>query len=214
MKVVEYRLNRLEQPVFMAVPKPMLTEFGIHHRLQTISQNRGTCSCWIGKKTVIQIHFVSLLDTAVIFQMAHYDFICFAVRHFRGSLDVAKKQYVTTHQIQEEKKEKRAPRHPTLHCLAKFNAKSGRCQDFFNHKFLGSKGFRKFLALNFAFLFITRSFLGKSIFRFFNLSKEEIDMDVTYLYIPIERILRFAIDLLTQAQKCLRPQLSTDNKQL
>ena len=29
-----YRLNRLDEPVFMAVPKPMLTEFGIHYRLE------------------------------------------------------------------------------------------------------------------------------------------------------------------------------------
>ena len=27
-----YRLNRLDKPVFKAVPKPMQTEFGIHHR--------------------------------------------------------------------------------------------------------------------------------------------------------------------------------------
>ena len=30
-----YRLNRLVEPVFMAVPKPLLTEFGIHHRLES-----------------------------------------------------------------------------------------------------------------------------------------------------------------------------------
>ena len=30
-----YRLNCLDEPVFMAVPKPMLTEFGIHHRLES-----------------------------------------------------------------------------------------------------------------------------------------------------------------------------------
>ena len=30
-----YRLNRLDEPVFMAVRKPMLTEFGIHHRLES-----------------------------------------------------------------------------------------------------------------------------------------------------------------------------------
>ena len=29
-----YRLNRLDEPVFMAVSKPMQTEFGIHHRLE------------------------------------------------------------------------------------------------------------------------------------------------------------------------------------
>jgi len=27
---VKYRLNRLDEPVFMAGPKLMLTEFGIH----------------------------------------------------------------------------------------------------------------------------------------------------------------------------------------
>ena len=30
-----YRLNRLDEPVFMAVSKPLLTEFGIHHRLES-----------------------------------------------------------------------------------------------------------------------------------------------------------------------------------
>ena len=30
-----YRLNRLDEPVFMAVSKPMQTEFGIHHRLES-----------------------------------------------------------------------------------------------------------------------------------------------------------------------------------
>ena len=30
-----YRLNCLDEPGFMAVPKPMLTEFGIRHRLES-----------------------------------------------------------------------------------------------------------------------------------------------------------------------------------
>ena len=30
-----YRSNRLDEPIFMAVPKPMLTELGIHHRLES-----------------------------------------------------------------------------------------------------------------------------------------------------------------------------------
>ena len=30
-----YRLNRLDEPIFMAVSKPMQTEFGIHHRLES-----------------------------------------------------------------------------------------------------------------------------------------------------------------------------------
>ena len=30
-----YRLNRLDEPGFIAVLKPLLTEFGIHHRLES-----------------------------------------------------------------------------------------------------------------------------------------------------------------------------------
>ena len=30
-----YLLNRLDEPVLMAVSKPLLTEFGIHHRLES-----------------------------------------------------------------------------------------------------------------------------------------------------------------------------------
>ena len=30
-----YRLNRLDEPVFIAVSKPLLTEFGNHHRLES-----------------------------------------------------------------------------------------------------------------------------------------------------------------------------------
>ena len=30
-----YRLNRLDEPVFIAVSKPLLTEFGIHLRLES-----------------------------------------------------------------------------------------------------------------------------------------------------------------------------------
>ena len=30
-----YRLNRLDEPVLVAVPKPMQTEFGIHYRLES-----------------------------------------------------------------------------------------------------------------------------------------------------------------------------------
>ena len=30
-----YRLNRLDEPEFMAVSKTLLTEFGIHHRLES-----------------------------------------------------------------------------------------------------------------------------------------------------------------------------------
>ena len=32
------RLNRLDEPVFMAVPKPTLTEFGIHNILESFRE--------------------------------------------------------------------------------------------------------------------------------------------------------------------------------
>ena len=33
-----YRLNRLDEPVFMAVSKPLLIEFGIHYRLESCGE--------------------------------------------------------------------------------------------------------------------------------------------------------------------------------
>ena len=35
---VGYRLNWLDEPVFVAGPKPMRAEFGIHHRLESCAQ--------------------------------------------------------------------------------------------------------------------------------------------------------------------------------
>ena len=32
-------MNRLDEPVFMAVPKPLQTEFGIHYRLEICGQH-------------------------------------------------------------------------------------------------------------------------------------------------------------------------------
>ena len=33
-----YRLNRLDEPIFMAGPKPLRTEFGIHLRLESCAK--------------------------------------------------------------------------------------------------------------------------------------------------------------------------------
>ena len=44
-----YCLNCLDEPVFMAVPKPMLTEFGIHYRLESCVE----VTYRIGKLTVV-----------------------------------------------------------------------------------------------------------------------------------------------------------------
>ena len=35
-----YGLNRLDEPVFITVSKPLLTEFGIHHRLENCVVNQ------------------------------------------------------------------------------------------------------------------------------------------------------------------------------
>ena len=44
-----YRLNRLDEPIFMAVSKPMQTEFGIHHRLESY------VACWHLHKRLYQL---------------------------------------------------------------------------------------------------------------------------------------------------------------
>ena len=36
-----YRLIRLDEPVFMAMPKPMLTEVGIHYILESCGVSSG-----------------------------------------------------------------------------------------------------------------------------------------------------------------------------
>ena len=33
-----YRLNRLDEPILIAVSKPLLTEFDIHHRLESCTK--------------------------------------------------------------------------------------------------------------------------------------------------------------------------------
>ena len=35
-----YHLNRLDEPIFMALPKPMLTEFSIHYILESCVQHK------------------------------------------------------------------------------------------------------------------------------------------------------------------------------
>ena len=53
MEVVGYRLNCFDKPVLMAVSKPLLTEFGIHLRLESSDhvllpeeqRNNDTVSC-------------------------------------------------------------------------------------------------------------------------------------------------------------------------
>ena len=39
-----YSLNRLDEPVLIAVSKPLLTEFGIHHRLESCVEDFGIFS--------------------------------------------------------------------------------------------------------------------------------------------------------------------------
>ena len=43
-----YHLNRLDEPVFKAGPKPMRTEFGIHHGLENCEPNTYVnCRLWM-----------------------------------------------------------------------------------------------------------------------------------------------------------------------
>ena len=65
--VVGYCLNRLGETVFMAMSKPMLTEFGIHYRLESCE---GQNHCWLSLEfirdlaVIIKLHLqsVEILD--------------------------------------------------------------------------------------------------------------------------------------------------------
>ena len=49
-----YRLNRLDEPVFMAGQKPMRTEFGIHQRLESC----GKVSEWLVPEVQEVVDFI------------------------------------------------------------------------------------------------------------------------------------------------------------
>ena len=69
-----YRLNRLDEPVFMAVPKPMLTEFGIHYRLESCASysvcNKETTKGYptlvlrVSRKTLVRSALTSRASTS------------------------------------------------------------------------------------------------------------------------------------------------------
>ena len=55
-----YCLNRLDEPVFMARPEPMLTVFGIHQRLES--------SVWRNGGSIELSQIKDSTDTGILFQ--------------------------------------------------------------------------------------------------------------------------------------------------
>ena len=60
-----YCLNRLDEPVFIAVSKPLLTEFGIHHRLES-------CAYLIMTSSILQLILVQFAIPALGLGMDHW----------------------------------------------------------------------------------------------------------------------------------------------
>ena len=60
-----YRLNRLDESVFIAVSKPLLTEIGIHHRLEScvVSFLLPQCSKEVGDRFVRRVGDETWLET-------------------------------------------------------------------------------------------------------------------------------------------------------
>ena len=58
-----YHLNRPDEPVVMAGPKPMRTEFGIYHRLESCGKHYTKHKCAAlklsGKVSILKDHFRS-----------------------------------------------------------------------------------------------------------------------------------------------------------
>ena len=55
-----YRLNRLDEPVFMAGPKPLRTEFGIHLRLESCERFKAYLDPQLEAKFPFQCTLVTL----------------------------------------------------------------------------------------------------------------------------------------------------------
>ena len=53
-----YRLNCRDEPVFMAVQKPVLTEFGIHYRLESYAYLRSLCDLFGRDDGILKCCFV------------------------------------------------------------------------------------------------------------------------------------------------------------
>ena len=66
-----YHLNRLDESVFMAVSKPLLPEFGIHHRLESCD----VCS-WVvyTKQQIIKLRKFSLCRNPLFWQISSVRF--------------------------------------------------------------------------------------------------------------------------------------------
>ena len=57
-----YRLNRLDEPVFMAVSKPLLNEFGIHYRLESCCVAFSQKIAFVGQKRQFNYHNSPIYD--------------------------------------------------------------------------------------------------------------------------------------------------------
>ena len=78
-----YRLNRLDEPVFIAVSKPLLTEFGIHHRLESfVNRMREQISTAVKKCSNYVFMLTLILKTKMQFAFltypAHFQNVSFA----------------------------------------------------------------------------------------------------------------------------------------
>ena len=64
-----YRLNRLDEPVFMAVPKPMLTELGIHYRLESCDwfKINNSLERYLSQEQLIFFFFCKVIDMCLPF---------------------------------------------------------------------------------------------------------------------------------------------------
>ena len=61
-----YRLNHLDKPILMAVPKPVLPEFGIHDRLES-------CACLPGKFMTPHLSFQQLPSLGLFVLEGHFE---------------------------------------------------------------------------------------------------------------------------------------------
>ena len=78
-----YRLNRLDEPVFMAVSKPLLTEFGIDHWLE---------SC---ESPIPWTAFAPVKNSSLLRYLLRWWLELFSIVHFIGTIAMRCIQFIT-----------------------------------------------------------------------------------------------------------------------
>ena len=83
-----YRLNRLDEPIFMAGPKPLRTEFGIHLRLESCAD----LTLNVKSSNLMRcLKLMSLTDLLKRLHLCHWEQICWMIDNYISNFNYQSK---------------------------------------------------------------------------------------------------------------------------